>query len=208
MKKYLHMIIPCLMAVSMNACGLMDDIVSSNDGQTENAQSIVIDEAAKGDASSETQQTEASDETTDNAVEEIQTTEEAQPADALTLEQKVGQLFIVRPDALDPSQASAQIDDANSTGVTELTEAMRESLAQYPVGGVCQFSKNIVSPEQFPVAFTYLKRMLITLKYLFAKVQVLWEFSIKCVGDSEDMLTFAFSAKRKHVLKAPDDWNM
>ena len=136
------------MAISMSACGLMDDIVSSNDGQIENAQSIVIDEAAKGDASNETQQTEASDETTDNAVEEIQTTEEAQPADALTLEQKVGQLFIVRPDALDPSQEAAQMDDANSSGVTELTDAMRESLEQYPVGGVCQFSKNIVSPEQ------------------------------------------------------------
>lgn len=37
---------------------------------------------------------------------------EAQPADALTLEEKVGQLFIVRPDALDLSLSQETINDA------------------------------------------------------------------------------------------------
>ena len=43
----------------------------------------------------------------------------------MTLEQKVGQLFLVRPDSLDLSQTQDQINDAKADGVTELTDAMR-----------------------------------------------------------------------------------
>ena len=68
--------------------------------------------------------------------------------EALTLEQKVGQLFMVRPDALDPTQTRERINAADAAGVTELTEPMRETLAHCPVGGICQFGKNIESPEQ------------------------------------------------------------
>ena len=67
---------------------------------------------------------------------------------ALTLEQKVGQLFIVRPDALDLTLAQETINDAKADGVTELTDAMRDALRTYPVGGICQFGKNISGPEQ------------------------------------------------------------
>lgn len=63
-----------------------------------------------------------------------------QPADALTLEQKVGQLFIIRPDALNPSNEESRI--------TQLTEEMKENLQKHPVGGVCQFAENIENPEQ------------------------------------------------------------
>ena len=66
----------------------------------------------------------------------------------LTLEEKVGQLFIIRPDSLDLTLPQGQIDDAKADGVTELTDAMRDALQKYPVGGVCQFGKNIVDPEQ------------------------------------------------------------
>ena len=70
------------------------------------------------------------------------------PDFALTLEQKVGQLFIVRPDALDLTLAQETINDAKADGVTELTDAMRDALRTYPVGGICQFGKNITDPEQ------------------------------------------------------------
>lgn len=80
---------------------------------------------------------------------------QARPADAarrlletMTLREKVGQLFFVRPDALDPTLTQEEIDDADAPGVTELTDAMRGTLAQYPVGGICQFGKNLVDPEQ------------------------------------------------------------
>ena len=76
----------------------------------------------------------------------------ADPINALlrqmTLREKVGQLFMVRPDALDPALTQTQIDDERAAGVTELTEAMRAALQQYPVGGICQFGKNIEDPEQ------------------------------------------------------------
>ena len=69
-------------------------------------------------------------------------------AATLTLEQKVGQLFIVRPDALDLTLTQETIDDPRADGVTQVTDAMRETLQQYPVGGICQFGKNIESPSQ------------------------------------------------------------
>ena len=66
----------------------------------------------------------------------------------MTLREKVGQLFFVRPDALDPSQTQQQINDADADGVTALTDAMSAVLADYPVGGVVLFGKNITGPQQ------------------------------------------------------------
>lgn len=66
----------------------------------------------------------------------------------MTLREKVGQLFMVRPDALDLTLTQSQIDDENADGVTRLSEAMQETLSEYPVGGICQFGKNLVDPQQ------------------------------------------------------------
>lgn len=66
----------------------------------------------------------------------------------MTLSQKVGQLFVVRPDALDPSQSQSQIDDVQAEGVTHVTGEMAQTLERIPVGGVVLFAKNIQSPEQ------------------------------------------------------------
>lgn len=73
---------------------------------------------------------------------ETERSEAAEAADEiLTLEEKIGQLFLVRPDALIS-------EEADLDGVTELTAGMKDMLRQYPVGGICQFGQNIVSPEQ------------------------------------------------------------
>ena len=61
----------------------------------------------------------------------------------MTLRQKVGQLFIIRPDALVPQAEASQEEP-----VTEVTEGMKETLQQYPVGGFAQFKSNIVDPRQ------------------------------------------------------------
>ena len=66
----------------------------------------------------------------------------------MTVRQKVGQLFMVRPDALDLSLSQKEIDNDKASGVKELTDAMRQTLEIYPVGGICQFGKNISTPEQ------------------------------------------------------------
>lgn len=67
---------------------------------------------------------------------------------AMTLDEKIGQLFLVRPDALDPAQTREQINDAKALGLTQITQEVCRSLQQYPVGGVALFAKNITDAQQ------------------------------------------------------------
>lgn len=58
--------------------------------------------------------------------------------DAMTLEQKVAQLFIVTPEAL-------------VEGVSQVTQAgdmTREGVTAHPVGGIVYFAQNLLDPEQ------------------------------------------------------------
>ena len=79
-------------------------------------------------------------------------TEEADLVAALlqqmTLREKVGQLFMIRPDSLDLAIPQGEINDEHADGVTALSDAMRQTLQDYPVGGICQFGKNITDPQQ------------------------------------------------------------
>ena len=59
---------------------------------------------------------------------------------SMTLREKVGQLFIVRPEAIGGS-------------VRQVTDAGRADYEQYPAGGFCLFAQNISDPEQLQ-AFT------------------------------------------------------
>lgn len=67
---------------------------------------------------------------------------------AMPLREKVGQLFLVRPDALDFTLPQDQINDAKANGATALTADMKLNLADYPVGGIVLFGKNITDPDQ------------------------------------------------------------
>lgn len=58
---------------------------------------------------------------------------------AMTLREKVGQLFWVRPEALDFSRNPEK---------KTLTQTMRRNLEQYPVGGIVVFKKNIQDENQ------------------------------------------------------------
>lgn len=66
----------------------------------------------------------------------------------LTLEQKVGQLFILRPDTLDKAANAAQTGVGQTKGTTAISDALRANIQKYHIGGFCQFSQNIVSAEQ------------------------------------------------------------
>lgn len=148
MKKYFsQMMILSLCSVMLCACsGSSSD---KNESASEDHQTVVVIEE---DSSKETsKETEKKEET--EAV-DTENQEKTYSVDTLTLEQKVGQLFIVRPDALDSTQSIDQISSSDSEGVTVLTDTMINMLQQYPVGGVCQFSKNIVSPDQI-TSFNY-----------------------------------------------------
>lgn len=59
----------------------------------------------------------------------------------MTLEEKVGQLFIIRPESL-------QDPGADQAGVTAPGAHLAEALKAYPVGGIALFGQNIVTPEQ------------------------------------------------------------
>lgn len=66
----------------------------------------------------------------------------------MTAAEKVGQLFFVRPDALDPAQSIAAVSSGGSAGVQHMTPELGSMLARYNVGGVVIFGKNLSSPEQ------------------------------------------------------------
>ena len=60
----------------------------------------------------------------------------------MTLRQKVGQLFIVHPDSLDPPP------EPEKKCAVACTPAMKEAMEKYPVGGIIMFGENIESPGQ------------------------------------------------------------
>lgn len=61
--------------------------------------------------------------------------------DNMTLEEKVGQLFIVNLELLDNTKG-------NYYEYRELTDKMNKSISKYHVGGVCFFARNIETREQ------------------------------------------------------------
>ena len=71
----------------------------------------------------------------------------------MSLREKVGQLFIIRPDALEGRFSPAELEDNSIVGSTAVTDEMRAVYARYPCGGFALFRKNITSPDQL-LAFT------------------------------------------------------
>ena len=66
----------------------------------------------------------------------------------MTLREKVGQLFVIRPDALEGRFSAAELEDNKILGTVAVTDEMRELYRQYPCGGFCIFRKNIVDGDQ------------------------------------------------------------
>ena len=67
---------------------------------------------------------------------------------SMTLREKVGQLFVIRPDQLDTSLTLEQIHHDHKLGVKSLSPSMRKVLKDYPAGGFILFAKNMDSPVQ------------------------------------------------------------
>lgn len=64
----------------------------------------------------------------------------------MSLREKVGQLFIVRPEAL------AENSNAETVPATDrVDDAVISRIEEYPVGGIALFSRNITSAEQLPM---------------------------------------------------------
>ncbi len=67
---------------------------------------------------------------------------------SMTLREKVGQLFVILPDHLDPALSLDQINDTRAEGVKSLSPSMIETLRDYPAGGFIFLAKNMASPSQ------------------------------------------------------------
>ena len=66
----------------------------------------------------------------------------------MTLREKIGQLFMVRPDALEKRFSAAELRDNDVIGTTRISEEMRALYQEYPCGGFTLFRRNIISPSQ------------------------------------------------------------
>ena len=89
------------------------------------------DEETAGDGEKD----EAADDAT--GAEDSPDAEVAAVVERMTLEEKVAQLFVVRP------------EDITKVGTqTAAGEATRQALERWPVGGICYFAKNLTDPAQ------------------------------------------------------------
>ncbi|MBQ7544367.1 MAG: alpha,alpha-phosphotrehalase [Synergistaceae bacterium] len=79
--------------------------------------------------------------------------------EAMTLREKVGQLFMIRPDQLNTTVSLDEIhnDKASAVGVRSVSKLMLQTLKEYPAGGFIVFRKNIESPSQLKVLTKALK---------------------------------------------------
>lgn len=68
--------------------------------------------------------------------------------DSMSLNEKIGQLFIIKPEALDFSLNYDQVNDMEYYARTKVNSKMKEALKKYPAGGIILFSKNIKTPKQ------------------------------------------------------------
>jgi beta-N-acetylhexosaminidase len=66
----------------------------------------------------------------------------------MTLKEKICQLFIIRPEALQIDVSAGRTDPSAKNGVKELSGIMKNALKAYPVGGIAFFGQNISAPEQ------------------------------------------------------------
>ena len=70
--------------------------------------------------------------------------------ESMTLNEKIGQLFIIRPDQLDTRLTLEEIhnDKVDAEGIKNFNPVMLETLKKFPAGGFAIFRKNLESPEQ------------------------------------------------------------
>ena len=70
--------------------------------------------------------------------------------EAMTLREKVGQLFLIRPDQLDTRLPLDEVhnDKRAAKGVTSLNPTILAAMKDYPAGGFVLFRKNIETPKQ------------------------------------------------------------
>ena len=150
MKKIIKMVLLLILSISLVACGKNKETMapSIKDTTSKNIDQEVENEQKDRDDTKEnhSKEEEDSDGEENGAVKIV--TDESQIVgmaneikNNMTLEQKIGQLFIVNFEQLDTRKGDAY-------DFTKATATMREALKEYNVGGVIFFAGNIKNPEQ------------------------------------------------------------
>lgn len=66
----------------------------------------------------------------------------------MSLREKVGQLFVIRPESIDTTISLEELHSQYGRGITELSPEIIEYYKDYPAGGFAIFGRNITNPEQ------------------------------------------------------------
>ena len=66
----------------------------------------------------------------------------------MTLREKIGQMFIVRPEAFDPEIEWVTGEDLVPYAIRSVNSRMAATNKKYPVGGILLYGHNIDTPEQ------------------------------------------------------------
>ena len=77
----------------------------------------------------------------------------------MTLREKVGQLFYVRLESLDPSIEWTTYDDLASLNILKVTENMKRTNENYPVGGIILYAWNIDNETQLGSIITDIRTL-------------------------------------------------
>ena len=125
MKKIVIIVLTLVTMLVFTSCG----ISAKSNSDTNNEETFKSSEEEKSDDTKE-------DKDTENKEAGSPLSKAEQLLENMTLEEKVGQLFIVRPDALNPNLTEEQIGDINSGGAISLDDQMKEMMNRYHVGGV------------------------------------------------------------------------
>lgn len=120
---------------------------------------------------------------------------------AMTLEEKVAQMFFVTPEAL-----------TGAAFVTEAGEITEERFSEYPVGGIIYFTENIVSREQVSTMLNRMQEIskdriglpiFLGIDEEGGRVSRLYESSINGIPYVQDMYTIGTSGDSRTGIS---DW--
>lgn len=139
--------------MALSSCGALKEQKVNDEGPV--YKSTVTGQAPEPESRADTKKdkkknTDSKAEPADTDVKQTDTDTKAAPAvsskvqkmvDEMSVEEKVGQMFIVRADTLEE-------DVAVDIGVSWVDEDMKQTLVDYPVGGVIYFANNCYDPDQ------------------------------------------------------------
>ena len=170
MKKIQSVLCFLLVLTLLSGCG---EVIENDNTNTTTAEKITVETSSKEETSTEkasettsekseeteTQTTTEKQETTSEITEEKETEKAIEKTrrassvqayiDSMSLEEKVGQLFVVFPEALSGTDGNAGLNDSSSNNaVTSATQSVKNAVKKYHIGGVVMFAKNIKTPNQ------------------------------------------------------------